>query len=270
MEQNQKKVITTTTTTVVTEEVVESKKSVETHYLLIVDESGSMSTVHQATINTVNEQIQTLKSLEKKFPDQKYYISLIAFNTNAREVFMNIPASEAKEITSKDYEPNGGTALLDAMGLGLTRLEDKVRPLMTDPNKIATAVVVVITDGEENSSHEWKGDKIKILVERLNKDDKWTISYVGANQDAIMASSKLGIYAGNSVNYNSTSRGVDSVNAALYTTMSMRASGISNGAYSFVGGGISNSSFLADYGGTIDENQELPKTDDQTNDQIIP
>ncbi len=270
MEQNQKKVIKTTTTTVVTEEIIESKKLVETHYLLIVDESGSMSNVHQATINTVNEQIQTLKSLEQKFPDQKYYISLISFNTQAREVFMNIPAAEAKEISAKDYSPNGGTALLDAMGLGLTKLEDKVRPYMTDENKIATAVVVVITDGEENASHEWKGDKIKNLVERLNKDDKWTISYVGANQDAIMASGNLGIYQGNTVNYSSTIRGVDSVNTALSNTMHLRASGINTSAYSFVGGGTSNSVFLADFGGTIKEDEVLPKTDDQINGEVNP
>ena len=53
MKNNPKKVIKTTTTTTVTEEIVEAKL-VETHYLLIVDESGSMAGLRNQTINTVS------------------------------------------------------------------------------------------------------------------------------------------------------------------------------------------------------------------------
>lgn len=262
MKKNVKKVTTTTTT--VTEEIVEvNSKLVETHYLLILDKSGSMSSVRNTTIDGFNEQIQTLKSLDKKFPDQKYFVSLISFNHDIDEVYMDVPADKVKEITAEDYVPNGNTALLDAMGQGISRLEDKLRPAMEDKDKVVTAVVVIMTDGQENSSKEWKENgKIKKLIERLNKDDRWTISYVGANQDAILNSREYGIYAANTVNYKSTTSGTAAVTDALNSTMFTRASNISNNVYSFVGGNLGNDAFLADFSGNIQEDaKDIDKKD---------
>ncbi len=250
-----KKITTVTTTTTTTEEIVE-QKIVETHYLLILDKSGSMSSLRDKTISSFNEQIQTIKRLDKEFTDQKYFISLITFNDKVDETYMNVPAEEVEEITLKDYNPDGGTALLDAMGQGISRLEDYISPKMTDSSKIVTAVVVVMTDGEENASKTWDTTKVKTLVERLNKNDKWTISYIGANQDAIMNSRNLGVNINNTVNYKASSRGTAAVANALMTTMSMRASNISAGAYSFMGGNIGNSTLFENYGGTINEDSK--------------
>ena len=254
MEKNPKKVIkTTTTTTVTTTEEVVDHKLVETHYLLILDESGSMDGLRSVTINNVNEQIQMIKDLDKKYPDQKYFISLVTFNTEIKERFMDVPAAEMKEITKKDYTPNGGTALRDAMGIGITKLEDNLRPRMNDKEKIATAVIVVITDGEENSSSQWDITKTKNLIERLNKDDKWTISYIGANQDAILVGSNYGFSMGNTVNYAATASGTRGVTTSLFNTMSVRADNISANAYSYQGGDLSNDEFLSAENGNIKE-----------------
>jgi uncharacterized protein YegL len=270
------KKITTVTTTVTTTEEMIDKKIVETHYLLILDKSGSMSSVRDTTISSFNEQVQTIRALNKQFLDQKYFLSLISFNHNIDEVYMDVPADQAKEITLEDYRPEGNTALLDAMGYGISRLEDKLRPEMNNSEKIVTAVVVIMTDGEENSSREWKENgKIKKLIERLNKDDRWTISYVGANQDAILNSREYGIYAANTVNYKSTNIGTAAVSGALINTMNMRASNINVGAYSFVGGGMGNSSFLADFAGNIDEDTKSQaiappaKKDDESDDKDV-
>lgn len=244
------KVVTTTTTT--TEEIVD-KKIVETHYLLILDKSGSMSSVRSSTIKSFNEQIQTIKSLNKKFPDQKYFMSLISFNNSVDEIFMNIPADDLKEISEKDYIPEGSTALLDAMGQGITRLEDKIAPRMNDVEKEVTAVVVIMTDGEENASIEWKAEgKIKTLIDRLNKDNRWTISYIGANQNAILNSSNYGIYSTNTVNYAATARGTSAVADALSNTMYMRASTI-NASSSYSDASNLSQSFFSDYNGNIEE-----------------
>lgn len=270
------KKITTVTTTVTTTEEMIDKKIVETHYLLILDKSGSMSSVRDTTISSFNEQVQTIRALNKQFLDQKYFLSLISFNHNIDEVYMDVPADQAKEITLEDYRPEGNTALLDAMGYGISRLEDKLRPEMNNSEKIVTAVVVIMTDGEENSSREWKENgKIKKLIERLNKDDRWTISYVGANQDAILNSREYGIYAANTVNYKSTNIGTAAVSGALINTMNMRASNISKAAYSFVGGAMGNDAFLANFAGNIDEDTKSQaiappaKKDDESDDKDV-
>jgi len=205
---------TVTTTTTVTEEVIE-KKVIETHYLLILDKSGSMSSVRDVTISGLNEQIQTIKKLEKQFPDQKYYISLITFDNTVQENFLNKPSSELNEMEQKDYVPSGMTALLDAMGHGITRLEDKLRPEMDSKDKIVTAVVVVMTDGYENASKKWSNKQVKELVERLNKDNHWDISFIGASKDAFLTGQDYGIKNGNIAFYTASAAGTSTLNSTI-------------------------------------------------------
>lgn len=245
-----KKVTTTTVTTTVTEEIIHDvKKVVETHYLLILDKSGSMSSVRQETINNFNEQVQTIKKLEAQYPDQKYFVSLITFSDGMEEVMMDIPASEVKELTKEDYNPNGMTALYHAMGQGISKLKDKLTPRMTDASKIVSSVIVVMTDGGENHSQhhpeKWTADRLKPLVESLNKDDRWTISFLGANQDAVLTSSQVGINIGNTMNYASTAKGTSNVTRAMNATLSKRASDIERGFSSLVGGSIDNAVYFS-------------------------
>lgn len=265
MENAQKVTKTTvTTTTTVTEEVI-NPKVVETHYLLILDKSGSMSSVRQATINNFNEQLQTIKKLEEKYPDQKYFISLITFSDDMQEVMMDIPVSEVKQLTEENYVPNGLTALHHAMGMGITRLQDKISPKMTESDKIVSAVVVVMTDGGENNSHihpeKWDVSKVKPLIEKLNKDQRWTISFLGANQDSVLVSSSLGIDRGNTLNYHSTIVGTSNASQVLSKSMNTRGSYIANGYSSVVGGGIGNTVLFSSVldGNTIDEDEQKLK-----------
>ena len=52
----------------------------QVHNLIILDESGSMNSVKKATIQGFNETVQTIKGIEKKYPEQEHFISLITFN----------------------------------------------------------------------------------------------------------------------------------------------------------------------------------------------
>ncbi len=277
-----KKVTTTTTTTVttVTEEIVE-KKLVETHYLLILDKSGSMESVRNETINNFNEQIQTIKNLEKEFPDQKYFVSLVTFNDNTQTIIKDVPASDVKELTRETYIPNGSTALLHAMGEGITSLQDKLTPSMSNSSeKIVSAVVVVMTDGGENHSHylpaNWTNKRVKELVEKLNKDQRWTINFLGANQDSFLTGKEYGIAAGNTLNYVSTQAGTRGVADVLKKSMRARATDINAGYSSLVGGsGSDNAVYFSsvvdnsktienesiDYKQTKSDAQELKTTD---------
>ena len=250
MEETKKVTTTTVTTTTVTEEIIsDSKKMVETHYLLILDKSGSMGSVRQETINNFNEQLQTIKGLEKKYPDQKYFVSLITFSSNMEEVMIDIPASEVKEITEKDYVPDGMTALWHAMGQGISILKDRLTPKMFDSSKIVSSVIVIMTDGGENYSHllpqQWTSERLKPIIESLNKDDRWTISFLGANQNSIMTSASVGISKGNTLNYFSTEAGTRGVTNVMNATLRKRASDINVGDSTLVGGNIGNASYFS-------------------------
>ncbi len=235
---------TVTTTTTVTEEV-STPKVVETHYLFILDKSSSMSSVRDVTISGFNEQIQTLKSLEKKYENQKYYASLITFSDNVSDVLIDKSASDLQELTTKEYEPNGMTALLDAMGRGISQLEERIGNKINDPDTMVSAVVVIMTDGEENASRTWNQEKVKALVERLNKNEKWTITFIGAGQESVLAGRSYGISNLNTSSYVSSVRGTANVGKKLSQTMFARASNIDHGELSFMGGNITNDALFS-------------------------
>jgi uncharacterized protein YegL len=230
-----KKIVKTTTTTVTT--TITNKVPTETHYLLVLDESGSMQGVRQQTLDGVNEQIQQVKRLEKDFKGQKYFISVLKFSNkgNIEYMFQDIAAKNVKELTLKDYNPNGGTALLDAIGKGTTDLKTKIQSKIASGD--ASALVVVLTDGEENDSVEWgnqhDSSKIKALIEGLEITNLWTFTFIGASQKAVLdATSRYGFARSNSINYTASVKGTratfNALNDALYsraTSMSVASAG---------------------------------------------
>lgn len=149
--------------------------------LIIVDESGSMAHLCEATLSGINETIGTIRSAQKEFGDtQEHNLTLVTFDTNrdrqpVRTLIDCQPINEVGEF--KDYMPNGCTPLFDAMGQSLTRLHDRIK---NDAD--ASAVVTVLTDGLENSSREWRADALRRLIEQL-KEEGWSFSYMGSAHD---------------------------------------------------------------------------------------
>jgi hypothetical protein len=73
------------------------------------------------------------------------------------------------------------------MGRTLTKLE---KELKGDENH--SVIVTVITDGYENSSHEYNMAAIKALIEHL-KDEGWSFAYMGTDHDVHGVSVSLSI-----------------------------------------------------------------------------
>lgn len=218
-----KKTITTTTTTTVVTTTTTVDKSLDTHYLLVLDRSGSMSSCWNSTINGLNEQLGTIRRLEKEYPEQKYFITLVAFDDKIETIIEDMPISDVKDFDGTEFPPRGMTALHDAMGISITNLKAKLDKKDKKSNSISTALVVVMTDGDENHSREYNSDSVKKLINELDATDSWTFSYMGANQDAVLTAKSFGIVAGNSVNYSSTTSGAYSASATLSNAIQARA-----------------------------------------------
>lgn len=146
--------------------------------LIIVDESGSMSHLREATLSGINETISTIRSAQEEFETtQEHTLTLVSFDSGSnrhdvRTMIDNQPISEVKDF--KDYMPNGCTPLYDAMGQSLTHLHDRIKD-----DKDATAVVTVLTDGLENASREWDAAGLRRLIEQL-KSEGWSFAYMGS------------------------------------------------------------------------------------------
>jgi len=154
-------------------------EKVKVFNLIILDESGSMSSIIEPAVYGLNETVQTIrKAQETHKNEQEHFVTLIVFNSNStRTIFDNDPIYNVKEINFSDYRPNACTPLYDAMGLSLTRLKYQLSE--TEKSQV---LVTIITDGYENASKEYNGKMIKKLVAELKNQD-WVFVYIGANQD---------------------------------------------------------------------------------------
>ena len=155
--------------------------------LIIVDESGSMCLIEQQAFAGMNETIQTVKQLQKKYPEIEQRITLMTFETGKRRYHLdNVPAKQAHVLHPGEYRPGGGTPLYDAVGEGIA----KVNAVCGVDDEV---VVTIITDGEENSSMEYNHKMVKNLIEKMKKQG-WTFAFIGTdNLDVSGMAQSLGI-----------------------------------------------------------------------------
>ena len=158
--------------------------------LIILDESGSMSYLTDQTISGCNETIQTIKSTQEQMGNsQQNYVSIYAFQSGrpSRYIFKNVPASAAMEIGRKDYQPYGGTPLLDAVGSCLADMKATI-----GDRSDAIGSITIITDGEENSSTRYTLGQVARMISEF-KERGWNFNFIGANIDVIKTAAAFNI-----------------------------------------------------------------------------
>lgn len=160
--------------------------------LIILDESGSMSSCEKATISGCNETLNVARQLQAKHTDSiRSFTSIYAFQSDgpvpSRYLCKNASTADVKNITDKDYQPYGCTPLLDAIGSTLVDLK-AVASTHVDPS----VTVTIITDGYENSSRQYTWQNVHQLISQL-KELGWTFNFIGANIDVEEMGNKLNI-----------------------------------------------------------------------------
>jgi uncharacterized protein YegL len=181
-----------------------------TEIICIIDKSGSMSPTKGDTIGGYNGFINEQRKL-----DGKAKITTVFFNYTVNDFESSTDLQECKLLDDKNYSPNGGTALLDAIGLTIENTNKRL--IKTTKNERLNKVLcVIITDGEENASKLYNKEQIFDLIEHQTELHGWEFIFLGANQDAIKAGSSIGIRSDRSMTFSADSKGFDSV----YTTMS--------------------------------------------------
>jgi len=171
--------------------------------LIILDESGSMHSIKQPTIEGFNETAQTIKATQQQHPEEEHYISFVTFNgMGIKTLLSNQPVTELTEINAAQYSPNASTPLYDAMGFAFQRLRTQLELI-----KNSHVLVTIFTDGEENASKEFNDQAIKRLVEEL-KAQQWTFTYIGANHNVERFAHHVAIH--NTITFESNAESVQS------------------------------------------------------------
>jgi uncharacterized protein YegL len=181
---------------------------------VIIDASGSMSHLSHDTIGNFNTFLQE----QKAYPGEAAF-TLCTFNTDYRLVHDFVKIAGVPSLDSKVYTPQGGTALLDAMGATIDSVGKKLAALPEEerPSKV---IFLIITDGHENSSKRFDPAQIKSMVEHQKDVYSWEFVFMGANIDAIAAGTNLGISMQNTLNYVPSAAGTQD----LYKSISSNTS----------------------------------------------
>jgi len=138
---------------------------------------------------------------EQKAAGANATLTLVQFDTESTDVVHeSMPILEVPDLNHQTFQPRGGTPLLDALGqtIDSTGRTLAAIPEANRPNKV---VFVVITDGQENSSHQHTKASVKERIDRQSSQYNWQFVFLGANQDAFDEAGAVGIAMGNAANF---------------------------------------------------------------------
>lgn len=182
---------------------------------VILDRSGSMGSLVDSVIEHFNGYKEEVSNLE----DTNVNMSIFQFDDKYETIVYNTPVEKVPDLTREVYYSRGSTALLDAIG----RTINTIDAIVDKPSKI---VIVVNTDGYENSSKEFTQARIKELVEDKQKQD-WQFVFVGAGVDAFTTGTSYGFYGASTYTTTQDSAGIDASYRQMTNSTVSYASGAS-------------------------------------------
>ena len=172
---------------------------------VLLDRSGSMETIKSDTEGGFNAFIggQRDEPLDVT-------VTLAQFDTHYDVVYANRPV---RDVPPLDLQPRGGTALYDALGRLITDVGAELAAL-PEHQRPSRVVVVVLTDGHENSSCEWTHDAVSAAIRRQESEYAWDFLFLGANMDAVAIGAQLGFRPDRSMTYAASPDGVTNAMSA--------------------------------------------------------
>ena len=154
-------------------------------------------------------------------------INLYQFDDKYQVDYENVPVKDVKPL---EFRPRGWTALYDAMGKTINSMGERYAAMNEDerPEKV---MLIVITDGAENSSTEFSFKDVQEKIEHQQSKYNWKIIFLGSELKTVDTAKSMGIAGMNTLNYknnhdglrsmyHSLSKGVTKLNAADVFDMS--------------------------------------------------
>ena len=172
-----------------------------TELVFILDRSGSMCGLEEDTIGGFNSLIKKQRKQEGEC-----IVTTVLFDDEIDTVHNRVPLKRIKAMTKEEYFVRGCTALLDAVGETITKIDALRGDALRDqvPHK---TMFVIITDGMENSSNKYTSAEVKRMIERQKEKYGWDFLFLGANIDAVETARAYGISENMASNYCADSQG---------------------------------------------------------------
>lgn len=142
------------------------------HSYILLDRTGSMEPIWKEALSSVNAYADGLAALDGG-PKVDADITLAAFDSQDGFQFNVLrdsqDATQWKKVTDADVTPRGMTPLYDAIGRIVS---------LAESDKPGKAVIVIMTDGEENSSTELNKKSAKAALDRARAKG-WEVVFLG-------------------------------------------------------------------------------------------
>lgn len=183
------------------ERQVSHMKNGLTELVFILDRSGSMGGLESDTIGGFNGML-----LKQKKEAGEANVTTVLFDDQLEIVHDRFPINVVNPLTDEDYYVRGCTALLDAVGSTVKKIEN-IQNRLPEELKAEKIIFVITTDGQENASQEYSARMVKKMIER-NQEKGWQFLFLGANMDAVKEAEKIGIRKSHAASYRNDSKGV--------------------------------------------------------------
>lgn len=181
-----------------------------TELVFILDRSGSMEGLEKDTVGGYNSMLEQQRKVEGEC-----IITTVLFDNRYELLHDRIDIKATKPITDKEYFVGGSTALLDAIGITVKKI-DTAQKNTAEDYRAEKVMFVIITDGEENSSRHYSAPQVRKMIERQKELFGWEFIFLGANIDAVATAGRFGIDEDRAVDYLPDSEGTQ----LNYCTMS--------------------------------------------------
>ena len=174
----------------------------KTELVFILDRSGSMSGLESDTIGGFNAMLE-----KQQAEPGKCRITTVLFDHAYEVLHDRIDIKAVNKLTAKEYFVRGTTALLDAVGNAINKIDNAQKNTAED-HRAEKVLFVITTDGMENASREFSYDKIKSMIERQKAKHNWEFIFLGANIDAVEVAGRFGIARERAQTFHNDSKGI--------------------------------------------------------------
>jgi hypothetical protein len=110
-------------------------------------------------------------------------VTTVLFDDRVELLHDRLDLREILPITNGDYYVRGTTALLDAVGIAISKIVDQTRRTPKEEQPGHT-LFVITTDGMENASREFSYKEVRRLIDHQKSRYGWEFLFLGANIDA--------------------------------------------------------------------------------------
>lgn len=145
------------------------------HVCFVIDESSSMFD----SVLDVKGGFKKIIEEQKANVEGTCAVSIFRFAS-----YVKNPDFIMKDVNEIDnelkYNPSGCTAMYDGIGTAIDKVGGVLKD-MPEEERPEKNLIVIMTDGEENSSREYQPSKVREMIKHQEEKYSWTFLYIGTD-----------------------------------------------------------------------------------------